>query len=222
MVVDTNFEDDDDYGISSYVKSKTQFDGVTNEMQVSYLKLMPDQGLELPLMSTGITEENIDFTIMLWFKINQDFNTKSAPWGDTPQNMQLFSFEESVACFFTNTLTLMCDAADRNKLQIEAGVITPGIWYHLTLVSAKDDQSFLMIQNNHETVAVDTSEQFGFRQNIVYNWRTCIGDCRSGFGFYGGVREFLLMHRTVTQQEAERAKNMIFTYDSSVKAYFRF
>ena len=191
-------------------------------MQVSYLNLMPDHGLELPVMSTGITESNIDFTIMLWFKINQDFFTKSAPGGAPPENMYLFSFEESVACFFTDTLTLMCDSADRSKLQIPAGKLTPGIWYHLTLSASNEGESFLLIENNHETVAIDRVEEFGFRQNIVYNWRTCLGDCRSGFGFFGGVREFLLMHRTVTEEEASRAKNMIFTYDSSIKAYFRF
>ena len=33
---------EDDYGLATYDKSKTQFDGVTNEMQVSYLKLTLD------------------------------------------------------------------------------------------------------------------------------------------------------------------------------------
>lgn len=32
-------EEEDDYGLATYDKSKTQFDGVTNEMQVTYLKL---------------------------------------------------------------------------------------------------------------------------------------------------------------------------------------
>lgn len=56
----------------------------------------------------------------------------------------------------------------------------------------------------------------------MYNWKTCIGDCVSGFGFFGGVREVLLLSRVITQQEAKRAKNMVFTYDNTIKAYFRF
>ena len=39
-------------------------------MQVTYLTLRPDQGVELPVLSTGIKDENIDFTVMLWFKVD--------------------------------------------------------------------------------------------------------------------------------------------------------
>lgn len=31
-----------------------------------------------------------------------------------------------------------------------------------------------------------------------------------------------MLERALTIEEADRAKNMIFTYDSSIKAYFRF
>ena len=65
-------ETQDDYGISSYDKSKTQFDGVNSEMQVTYLQLRQDQGVEIPIMSTGKKNSNIDFTVMLYFKIDKD------------------------------------------------------------------------------------------------------------------------------------------------------
>ena len=106
----------DDYGLATYDKSRTQFDGVTNEMQVTYLKLSLDQGVEIPILSSGIRDENIDFSVMMWFKVDQVFNTRSVPGGLNPQIMYLFSFEDSVACFFTDTLTLMCDSWDRRKL----------------------------------------------------------------------------------------------------------
>ena len=108
--------DKDDYGIATYDKSRTQFDGVTNEMQVSYLKLTLNQGVEIPIITSGIRDQNIDFSVMMWFKVDQAFNTKSVPGGNNPQIMYLFSFEDSVACFFTDTLTLMCDSWDRRKL----------------------------------------------------------------------------------------------------------
>jgi len=83
---------------------------------VTYLTLDPTQGVELPILSTGVDDQNIDFTVMLRFKIDQDFYTKSVPGGVPPQIMYLFSFEDSVACFLTDTLTLMCDSWDRRKL----------------------------------------------------------------------------------------------------------
>ena len=72
--------------------------------------------MEIPVLSTGVINENIDFTVMMWFKIDKDFYTKSVPGGVPPQIMYLFSFEESAACFFTDTLTLMCDSSNRRKL----------------------------------------------------------------------------------------------------------
>jgi len=113
---------EDDYGISQFDKAKTQFDGVTSEMQVTYLKLKNDQGVEIPILSTGKKNTNIDFTVMFYFKIDKDIFSRSVSEGDDaqsngpPQIMYLFSFEDSVACFLTDTLTLMCDSWDRKKL----------------------------------------------------------------------------------------------------------
>lgn len=115
---------------------------MTHELQVTYLQLSVDQGVEIPIMSTGVSGENIDFSVMMWFKIDQDFYT---PRGVPPQIMYLFSFEDSVACFFTDALTLMCDSWDRRKLQIKSEELAPGIWYHLTLSSQADGESFLLI-----------------------------------------------------------------------------
>ena len=116
-------------------------------------------------MSTGVTDVNIDFTVMMWFKIDKDFFSKSGPNGHSrPQIMYLFSFEDSVACFFTDTLTLMCDSWDRRKLQIQADLILPGIWYHLTLSSSARAESYLRIMDSHHNeVAEDKVTNFGFR-----------------------------------------------------------
>jgi len=77
--------------------------------------------------------------------------------------MYLFSFADSAACFFTDSLTLMCDSWDRRKLQVSANLILPGIWYHLTLSSSADADSFLLIQSHDKIVAVDSTTNFGFR-----------------------------------------------------------
>ena len=72
---------EDEYGIKAYDKSKTQFDGVTSEMQVSYLKLSKEHGVEIPVLSTGTKNENTDFTVMLWFKIDASYGRIYAPEG---------------------------------------------------------------------------------------------------------------------------------------------
>ena len=55
-----------------YNKTKTQFDGVTHDQKVNYLKMTRDTGVQIPVMTTGLggTGTSTDFTIMLWFKFN--------------------------------------------------------------------------------------------------------------------------------------------------------
>lgn len=79
-----------------------------------------------------------------------------------------------------------------------------------------------MIQTNFGIVAVDSTFDFGFRQNTFYAWKTCIGACTSDFGFAGGIRELIMLDQAVTMKQAIRAKNQVLTYNSSIKSYFRF
>ena len=57
---------------------------------------------------------------------------------------------------------------------------------------------------------------------MQYDWKACLGDCRADFGFSGGIRELILLNKAVRRDEARKAKNMIFVYNNSFKAYFRF
>ena len=41
-------------------------------MQVTYLKLDASQGVQLPILSTGIIDKALDLTVMMWFKIDQE------------------------------------------------------------------------------------------------------------------------------------------------------
>ena len=99
----------DYYEMGVYEKAKTQFDGVTHENQVTYLVLNTTQGVEIPVLSTGKVNKNLEFTVMLWFKIDKSFGEQES------EIMYLFSFEDSVACFLTKN-SLMCDSWDRRKL----------------------------------------------------------------------------------------------------------
>ena len=46
-------------------------------MQVTYLQLDRQHGVEIPVLSTGTRNENTDFTVMLWFKIDAGWGQKS-------------------------------------------------------------------------------------------------------------------------------------------------
>ena len=133
-------EGPDFYEMGIYEKSKTQFDGVTHENRVTYLTLKPDQGVEIPVLSTGKVNQNLDFSVMLWFKVDESYADSEA------EIMYLFSFEDSVACFVTKNLSLMCDSYDRKKLQIISDQLIPGKWFHLTLsCQTGEGRSFLLL-----------------------------------------------------------------------------
>lgn len=113
--------------------------------------------MQIPVLSTGKVQKNLDFTIMLWFKINAKHTEEDA------EIMYLFSFEDSAACFLTKN-SLMCDSWDRKKLQIISDEIIPGKWFHLTLSCATDEgQSFLLLQDNTRQIAIAETTNFGFR-----------------------------------------------------------
>ena len=154
---------------------------------------------------------------MLWFKVDESYADSEA------EIMYLFSFEDSVACFVTKNLSLMCDSYDRKKLQIISDQLIPGKWFHLTLsCQTGEGRSFLLLQDHARQIAIAETNNFGFRQNTSYGWKACLGDCRSEFGFTGGIRELVLLSQAVSQSEAGKAKSMIFIYNNYFKAYFRF
>ena len=93
----------------------------------------------------------------------------------------------------------------------------------MTMSSQAHGESYLRIMDaHHNEVAEDKVTNFGFRQNTMYAWKACLGDCAADYGFTGGIREFVLMERALTREEASIGKNMILTYNSDIKAYFRF
>jgi hypothetical protein len=183
-----------------------------------------ETGVEIPVLSTGkgATGEALDFTVMLWFKVSEEAFTDS----DT-EIMYLFSFDESVACFLTKTMSIMCDSHDRNKLQIEGDMIDPGKWFHLTLsVSKSGADSYLLLQDNSQgEIGFDNLTQdgtsFTFQQDRQYGWKACFGDCRSDFGLEGGIREIVLRNCFIEKADVLKAKNLQFTYGADFKAYFR-
>jgi len=174
--------------LGRYQKAVTQYDGVLKEEVVTYLKLNKDQGVRLPVMSTGIYNKGIDFTVMLWFKVTK---------GSIDQNelMYLFNFEGSVSCYFTKSRTLMCDSSNRQKLQVDVGSIHSEKWIHLTLSGYKNGNAFLQLSDHHEKFAFKRVKDFYLKQTRRNRWRTCIGDCKTNYGFVGGVREFVFLHK---------------------------
>lgn len=120
-------------------------------------------------MSTGKINENLDLTTMIWFKIGE-----SAPDAEL---MYLFSFENSVACFFTNTRSIMCDSTERSKLQISSEYLVAGKWLHLTFSSKTNGFAYIQLADNNRVLGYDETDDFSARQNVKWGWKTCIGDC---------------------------------------------
>ena len=56
----------------------------------------------------------------------------------------------------------------------------------------------------------------------MYGWKACLGDCTSNYGLIGSIREVVMLDQTITKDQAVRAKNLILTYNSNIKSYFRF
>ena len=58
------------YELGQFEKARTQYDGVTLDQTVNYLKMTRDTGVQIPVMSTvgAGTDEPTDFTVMMWFK----------------------------------------------------------------------------------------------------------------------------------------------------------
>jgi hypothetical protein len=50
----------------------------------------------------------------------------------------------------------------------------------------------------------------------------CLGGCNSNFNFIGGLRDFLVLTRPVTRDQAIILKNQYLSWDSTVLAYYRF
>jgi len=69
--------------------------------------------------------------------------------------MYLFSFENSVACFFTNTRSIMCDSTERAKLQISSPQLVPGKWLHLTFSSSAYGGAYIQLADNNRVLGYD-------------------------------------------------------------------
>lgn len=117
---------------------------MTPDKKVSFLKLTRETGVTVPLMSTGDADP-VNFTVMLWFKFE--------PSAEDQDLMQIFSFNNSAACFLSKSRMLICENGDRKKLTVSTESLKPGLWFHLTLsVPADGKDAFLMLQNNNEGV----------------------------------------------------------------------
>lgn len=138
-----------------YEKARTQFDGVTFEESVTYLQLQSTQGVSIPVMTTGTHNEAIDFTVMLWFKLAEDERTDI---------MYLFSFENSIACYFTLSNSVMCDSPNRQKLQVLADEVVPGHWIHLTFSARSDGFAYLQLSDQTDVVGYDETSKFSMTQ----------------------------------------------------------
>ena len=56
--------------LGSYTRAATNYDGVLSQELVGYLKFGSNDTLLLPVLSTGLIDTPLNFTISLWIKID--------------------------------------------------------------------------------------------------------------------------------------------------------
>ena len=110
--------------------------------------------MQLPVLSTGVVDKALDFTVMMWFKIDMEL-----PQGQENEIMYLFQFTDGVACYITSKLSILCDTQDRRKIQAYSEDLKRGKWYHVTLSSSKE-KTVLILQDNLRIIAMQEDDNF--------------------------------------------------------------
>ena len=123
---------------------------------VRYLKLRRYQGVKLPIGPTGKVGKDVDFTVMLWFKLYSELKSDTASDTDI---MYLFSFPNSLRCHLASVGTLTCECANLPKLRLMnlSDILKPNKWFHLTVSgTAKNGGAYLQLSDNeHGRLAFD-------------------------------------------------------------------
>lgn len=138
-----------------YQKAKTQFDGVLSEELVSYLKVNDNETLTLPVMSTGVVGERLDFTISMWLKVEEPSEISTGL-------QYIFAFNDSVACFYTISSSIMCDSVNRARLEVSPGSVQPGKWFNMFLSVSAEGPAYLLLRDNTRVIAIDEVADFPF------------------------------------------------------------
>ena len=72
----------------------------------------------------------------------------------------MYAFENSVSCFFTISQSLMCDTANRAKLEVISDQIVAGKWIHMVLSIQSSGSAYLLLHDNSKVIAVDEVTDF--------------------------------------------------------------
>lgn len=111
----------------------------------------PDFKAILPLDSASTVGSPTDFTFKFWFKA-QDLQPNEA--------LQFLSFEQSVTCYITSALSIMCDTPERQRLVVDVNNYTSGKWYYFALTVTKRGNANLSIYDKYGIVASDETTDF--------------------------------------------------------------
>ena len=73
--------------LGKYDKAKTQFNGITSDEYVTYLRMKPDQYVNLPVLSTGKVNVPLNMTVSFWFKIYEEIGTQTQMLFGLPKSL---------------------------------------------------------------------------------------------------------------------------------------
>jgi hypothetical protein len=119
--------------LTPFPKNVTQFDGVIGDEAVRFLKLKRNQGVRLSVASMTPIGKPVDFTVMIWFKLQRSLSDLSLK--KNSDVMHLFSFPNSLKCYVTIGGIIGCDSENLPHLRLLnlQDLLKADHWFHLTV-----------------------------------------------------------------------------------------
>lgn len=180
------------------------------------MKFTNNDTLLLPVLSTGIVDKPLNFTIAIWFKIEEYTGI------DVDDYQTIFAFQDSVRCYITSKTRIMCDSASRAVLEVNSPEIAVNQWINMVLSMRDDGFASLVLHTNEKFLGEDTMINFPFTQRVSRRWAGCFGSCLDNKGFKGGLREVMMLQKYIDHDLGDIVGHQVFVYDNSFKSYFRF
>ena len=116
-------------------------------------------------------DQEIDFTLMFWIKPLENFTGQRSLFQIGPKGIWCEIREMQLTCGGSKTVFMM---SQLNIISVDLSKVPLHMWYHITFSSHKDQGSYLMISDSHETISFTEGDHINFSQTS-YFWEACIG-----------------------------------------------
>ena len=142
--------------------------------------------------------------------------------------MYLFSFPNSLKCYITVGGIIGCDSENLPRLRLLGlkDMLKVDHWFHLTVSGqSQNGNAYLMLSDSERGILrkSEVKSDFTVTQKTDDDLKACLGDCSTtGFGFEGGLREFIVLKAFMESEEANTKKNYRVHWKDYTLAAWRF